>query len=181
MQVLALPIYILWRVRIKPLQKVGLGVFLTLHVWMIIIACVRVAKLYSHGFIDVTWLFFWQQMEASVAVVMISLTAFRSIFASHGLRERNARPWYASAVRKLRGRRMLGSDEQLRLPSVPSATLTGLRTFIQGCEREGSTASLAYACKNSQVGDNVLQSPQEIHVSRSYQVRSVSDLHAYPT
>lgn len=126
LQVLPLPIYILWRARLKPLQKVGLGVFLTLDVWMIIIASVRVAKLHSHGFVDVTWPFLWQQMEASIAVVMISLTAFRSIFASHGMKERNARPWYSSAaVRRLKGQKMLDSDEQLRLSGRSSREVDG--------------------------------------------------------
>lgn len=181
--VLVLPLCILWRVRIKPLQKLGLSVFLSLNVWMIIIACIRVAGLHLHGYVDVTWLFLWQQMEASIAVVTISLTAFRSIFTSQGTRERDARPWYSSAARRLKSRKLLNSDEQhdLHLPVVPSATLTGVQTFIRGCEGEGSTASLAYACENTKGGDMVLQSPQQIHVSRSYQVRSVSDAHVYPT
>ena len=117
---------------------------------MVIIACVRVAGLHLHGYVDVTWLFLWQQMEASMAVAMISLTAFRSIFASHGMRDHNARPWYSSAMRRRKSRKMRDSDDgqHMRLPVVPSATSTGVRTFVQGCEGEGSTASLAYACKN---------------------------------
>ena len=67
--------------------------------------------------------------------MMVSLTAFRSVFASQGseARERNARPWYSSTVAKLRRHKASSEDHNLEaLPSIPSATLSGMRTLIRG-------------------------------------------------
>ena len=64
-----------------------------------------------------------------------SLTAFQSVFASQGseVRERGARPWYSSTVPKLRRHPTTFEDHNLEhLPSIPSPTLSGMRTFISG-------------------------------------------------
>ena len=36
----------------------------------------------SSGTIDLVWLLFWLEMEACVAVIMVSLTAFRTLFTA---------------------------------------------------------------------------------------------------
>lgn len=36
---------------------------------------------------DTTWLFFWQSMEACVAIVMVSVTAFRSLYGQEQSRK----------------------------------------------------------------------------------------------
>ena len=59
----------------------GVAVFLCLSVLMAIIAFVRVIRLRYHDF---TWLAFWMQVEASVAILSVSLTAFPGIFATEG-------------------------------------------------------------------------------------------------
>jgi hypothetical protein len=54
---------------------------LGLSVFMIIIAIIRVAAANLPGNVsDTSWLFFWQTMEAAVAVIMVVLTGFRSLF-----------------------------------------------------------------------------------------------------
>jgi hypothetical protein len=85
--------------------------------------------------IDNTWHSLWQQIEASIAVCLVSLTAFRQLFISHGpKRERSpSNSWYSSKMRKLKGHKRNFQDEGFgQLPSIPSATLSGMRTLIQG-------------------------------------------------
>ena len=82
------------------------------------------------------WALFWLQSEASVAVCMVSITAFQSVFVSKNrkAKDRNPRPWVSSTVARLRLQRNLGTEEHnlQHLPTIPSATLTGMRTFIHG-------------------------------------------------
>lgn len=100
---------------------------------MIIIACIRsIAFTSFHAY---SWYLFWLQVEGSVAVIMVSLTAFRSAFASQGLEgpEKKARPWYSSTVARLRRHKVSSARYNLEdLPAIPSATLSGMRTFIRG-------------------------------------------------
>jgi len=135
----SIPIRLLWSVKIKSSQKFILGLFLSLNLFMAITACVRVSGLSFRGTFDNVWLFVWQQIEACVAVAMISLTAFRSAFiGSESSRVRKSgakKPWYSSTISAIKRRHaQRRSDEEAMqgLPQIPSATLTGMRTFIQG-------------------------------------------------
>lgn len=128
---------------------------------MAIAACVRVSRLVTKGAVDNTWGFFWQQAEASVAITMLSLTAFRSIFSSErfSTRQRSHKPWHGSKVERIRGGKGRISEDKDglgSLPAIPSPTLTGMRTVIQ--DAGGTTAS------DPQVGDecsdlNIVTSP----------------------
>ena len=58
---------------------------------MIVIAIVRVAlapipTLQGKRIPDTIWLFFWQSMEACVAMIMVSLTAFRGLYGQERAR-----------------------------------------------------------------------------------------------
>lgn len=144
LMIVAIPICLLWSVRIKSRQKLIIGIFLSLNLFMTFTAAVRVSGLNDQGKFDLIWLYVWQHIEACVAVMMISLTAFRSVFigsqSSGAQREPANKPWYSSTVAAIRRKRALDqTDEEttLGLPTVPSATLTGMRTFIQGGRRTG--------------------------------------------
>ncbi|KAL8627148.1 hypothetical protein Q9189_007157 [Teloschistes chrysophthalmus] len=82
--VVSIPIALLWNVRIKLRQKLGIGALLCLSAVMSIIAIVKASGIRtpSDSF-DILWELFWQQIEACVAVLMVSITAFRSIFISN--------------------------------------------------------------------------------------------------
>ena len=131
----------------KTKQKLGLGAFLCLSVFMIMAAMVRVSNLrlvvmvsgVKRNAHDVTWKVFWKQFETCIAVLMVSLTGFRSIFvadASMNRKEQNVRP------RLCNRKNTTSSDppslddhsydkrESGLLPPTPSATVTDLRTFI---------------------------------------------------
>lgn len=103
---------------------------------MAITASVRVSGLKFRGTFDEVWLFFWQHAEACVAISMVSLTAFRSVFvgakSTSAQKEAVKKPWYSSAI--VRNRNKRNADEEIchELPKIPSATLSGMRTMING-------------------------------------------------
>ncbi|KAI9720462.1 MAG: hypothetical protein M1812_002968 [Candelaria pacifica] len=138
--IVAISLHILWTVRISPSQKFVLGIFLSLNLIMAITASVRISSLRYLGTIDEVWLFLWLQLEACVAIAMLSLTAFRSAFVVSSRARRENHPkeaWYSSVVeavkRRAKVRRIHDREESDRgLPKIPSATMTGLRSFIRG-------------------------------------------------
>ncbi len=144
--IIGIPIRLLWSVRIKPSQKFVLALFLCLNLFMAITASVLVSGLDFRGKIDDVWLFVWQQIEACVAVVMISLTAFRSVFVGtesfRARREPDKKLWQIDSFLAFKRKKIArGSIEEsmLGLPTIPSATLTGMRSFIQGGRHTQST------------------------------------------
>lgn len=148
-----IPIRLLCFVRIKPRQKLIVGVFLSLNLFMVITAVIRVSGVSFRGRFDDVWLFVWSQTEACVAVSMISVTAFRSAFVdlessrARIRREEIKKPWYSStisAIKRNKAQRLSDAEATPgELPKVPSATLTGIRTFIQGPRQTtGATATV---------------------------------------
>lgn len=63
----------------KRRQKIFLGTFLWLSVCMIIIAGIRVFGFNIKNTYIAVWWLFWHQTEASIAIIMVSTTAFRSL------------------------------------------------------------------------------------------------------
>ncbi|MCJ1295177.1 hypothetical protein MMC34_006739 [Xylographa carneopallida] len=106
---------------------------------MIIVALIRatIAPRASQAQ-DVPYEIFLLQLEDCIAVFMASVSAFRSLFASHGSRAARQKPqflwsswhqlWYRAKSRLRAGT----ASRTNGLPSIPSATMTGLRTFISG-------------------------------------------------
>lgn len=130
--IIAIPVHLLWAVRINPRQKLRLGLSLCLSIFMIMMAIVKMSGLRStRGTFDMAWVMFWHYAEGCTAVLMVSLIAFRSLFVSQSLSSPrpNILSSWASKLRLRRVRR----DQDLQwtnLPSIPPATLTGMRTFI---------------------------------------------------
>ena len=123
----------LWQVRMKTTQKLGIGAFLSLSFCMIIVASIRFSGLQVKGSSIDVWQYFWLEVEACVAVCMISLTAFRSVFAlnSSNANAVKARPLYSSTIERNRERRQ-HALELVGLPTKPkSITVSGMPTFIE--------------------------------------------------
>ena len=107
---------------------------------MIMVALVRISgiRVAMDPKIDVQWEIFWQQMEASISVIMVSITAFRSLLGMRAAqaREKRDRAWfsYRSKLLPLNKRKTSEYDKNvdMNLPSVPGATMSGLRTYIRG-------------------------------------------------
>lgn len=134
--IVVIPIWLLRSVQIKGRQKFVIGIFLSLNLFMTFTAAIRVSGLRYHGAFDVVWLYVWQHMEACVAVIVVSLTAFRSVFVSSRI-SRNKKAakqnWYSSTIAAIKRRKAsqntsLSSTDDL--PGIPCATLTGMRTHI---------------------------------------------------
>ena len=137
--VLSLPIILLWRVRISLRQKIGLAFSLCLSCVMIIVTIVRIAgmKQGGSGSVDIVWLVFWQQQECSIAVLMVSVSAFRSLFVQSPAQSpmlRHPRSSPSEKRRRFLRRRpdpdLYDTHETNGLPQIPSATLTGMATVI---------------------------------------------------
>ncbi|VUC29378.1 unnamed protein product, partial [Clonostachys rosea] len=143
--IVTIPIFILRRVKLRLRQKIALGAFLCLSLMMAIMAIIRVSGITGVAGVDIPWTFFWQFTEASVAVLMGSLTAFRTLLVGHvGRNSEPKRSWPYSRYRvyKWGGRKVSADDEtQEGLPEVPGATMTGLRTFIRRNNRDPGLAT----------------------------------------
>jgi hypothetical protein len=150
LMIVIIPILVLRRSPLKSRQKVAVGTFLSLSTVMIIVSITRSTKIHGppNVPINVTWAIFWTHIEASVAIIMVSLTAFRTIFnqkkqeRAQQERMRRVNSWrlFASFRRKPRTD---SDDEITALPQVPRATMTGLRTFIRGSNRSEASSTVA--------------------------------------
>lgn len=136
----SIPIVLLWRVRINIRQKIGLGVSLCLSLIMVVTAIIRISGIkLADGATDIVWEAFWVQQECSIAVIMMSVSAFRSFFVPHA--SGNVSPDPAKPSSFWKNKLLLlkhplsakdnwdGDDE---LPQIPRATLTGMRSAIRG-------------------------------------------------
>lgn len=108
---------------------------------MIIIAIVRISGFRLHKADNIVWETFWHQAEASVALITVSITAFRSLLGIKALKAREKkkreRSWFSNGPKLLA--RYLKIETQIeskleQLPAIPGATLTGMRSFIHGDE-----------------------------------------------
>ena len=117
--VLSIPVFLLWKVKMKLKQKLGLAIFLTLNIWMVLISLIRAALAEVDGpngkVLDVVWCLFWIYIEAFVAIFVASLTALRFIFARQGARVSTEVTRHAFLHR-----RPLNSVSLDSLPEMPS-------------------------------------------------------------
>ncbi|MCJ1261008.1 hypothetical protein MMC22_000872 [Lobaria immixta] len=126
---MSIPILLLWSVKINRRRKFGLGSLLCLSIFAIITNIIRASghKL-NNGQDDVVWVLFWLEMEACVAVIANSMTAFRSLFAATTSRIKNS----PQRQEKPTGIRM-GHEKrppQVDLPTLPTSKLSGLRSMM---------------------------------------------------
>ena len=130
--ILIIPITLLWKVKLATYQKIAIGTFLCLSAVMIVLAIIRAAGVHYYNNTDNSWTFLWQQVEASAAVAMFSLTAFRSVFTNSARPSRGA-PWKVSIPRFIKRTRTtsISSQRHLQDISIPSATMTGMKTTIE--------------------------------------------------
>ena len=149
--VLSLPVSILWKVRISIRQKIGLACSLCLSCIMVIVTIVRIAGMRhgNSGNVNTVWLSFWQQQECSIAILMMSVSAFRPLFVPSTTRPPILRHQRSSpSERKKRFLRqrhdpdLYDTNETNVLPQIPSATLTGVASMIEMDGQSTETADL---------------------------------------
>ena len=135
--VLILPITIVWKIRIRPAQKLILLLCLSLTIFMIIITVVRVSGVVHKGIFDIIWQMYWLLLGGEVGIFMAAAVAFRTFFVARS-QSRDATPPEHRRFFKSATRRQfqnwdgisLDSEDKNILPSIPSAQLTGIRNFI---------------------------------------------------
>lgn len=153
---------------------------------MITIAIVRISEArIFHTKIDIVWEIFWLEVEATIAVTMVSITAFRSLLGLEDLklREEKNRAWYWYR-QKYQPRNVnihFPSDSNVdRLSSLPGAKLTGIRTFIWGNHdsRINETNPMSSSKDRMQVENQIIIT-QKIS-SESETVRPSTQFHQAP-
>lgn len=177
--IIMVPVLLLWKAKIEVRQKTLLGCFLCLSICMIIVALVRISGLRTHKvFMDIQWLVFWNEVEASVATIMVSVTAFRQLLGIKALkaREKKNRSWYSYRRRLLYGKCKQNSDngwDAGQLPSIPGARLTGLRTLIHGGQDLKSMTLMTGEDHSTNVGHNELGGEnQKIQITQEISIES---------
>ena len=182
--VASIPILVLRKSQIPKKQKIILACFLCLSLVMTTFAITRVGKIQGSTNVDIVWELFWQYMEAGVAVLMCSLTVFRTVFNTKQTSNKK-RQWEPSAswIQRMKWKKSSEKSvdtESDGLPSIPGGTLAGLRTFIRRNNRStAATIFLETDIGLSQMGDAHLDTIDEekhhyhgISVRKDYTVLS---------
>ncbi|KAL2835868.1 hypothetical protein BJY01DRAFT_252307 [Aspergillus pseudoustus] len=80
--ILAIPVRIIRKIRVRPSQKVALSLSLCLTVIIIALGIVRLAGLIYNGAVDSIWSAYWQFVITEVGVILAAAVAFRSFFVA---------------------------------------------------------------------------------------------------
>lgn len=139
---------------------------------MILIAIIRISAIrIGKKSVDLVWLNFWQIIESSLAVGMVCISAFRSVFV--GINAQAKQPWKQSwyahkknpkNIHKRKNWMDIESDETETLPEIPRATMTGMRTLVRGKPgpEEAIMRSAVLDEKNEQSASHNEGNPTEI-------------------
>ncbi|EFQ99598.1 hypothetical protein MGYG_02612 [Nannizzia gypsea CBS 118893] len=102
--ILYIPVRLIWTVRVRRTQKIGLTLSLCLTILMSIVTVIRGAGVYYKGLVDTNWETYWVIICAEIGVCLASATCFRSFFiarkqykavsASSHSRGQRERRWY---------------------------------------------------------------------------------------
>ncbi len=130
---------------------------------MVIVTIVRVSGLRNGSNLDPVWDFYWQVVESSIAIIMVSLTAFRSFFVQERIRRSQRKKSWYQGVKQMLSSRSTGESEESahELPPIARGHLTGLRTMIYGNGRtsQGAGAYLQDEDEHAEWGRPVMQGP----------------------
>ena len=135
--VISIPVLLLWNVQISVRRKLALGGILCLSVCTMIISIVKVAGgINNNGGVDASWVLFWYETEAAVAIIVVSVTAFRALFVAHqAMKYRSPAEDASTSWRSLSKKSK--SSRGKELPEIPSPVLGGVRTHIRGSHYGG--------------------------------------------
>jgi len=162
--VISIPVALLWRVRISLRRKLILGGTLSLSIFTMIVSVVRIAGGMINGMVDPAWVNFWLQVEAAVAVMIVSITAYRSLFIMNKSSNGKSPKQHSTTYKRKLWSRGRQQGHEVQLPTLPNPALTGMRTVIGragGGAAMGSREEFFERCGRS------------IHVMREHEVTSV--------
>lgn len=136
--VISIPVILLLNVRITLRRKLALWGILCLSIFTKFTAIIKLAGgNISHGQIDSAWVMFWLQAEAAVAVIVVSITAFRALFVAHRASKQQPLAQYASTSRSVWSKSVTPPNN---LPAAPSPSFTGVRTYIRQSPYDGGSS-----------------------------------------
>ena len=138
-KVISIPVVLLWNVQIGLRRKLALWGILCLSIFTMITAVVRIAGgNINHGQVDTAWAIFWLQTEAAVAVIVVSMTAFRALFVAHKASKHQS-PIQQNGLssRSVWSKRLRSRDNSMTGPPPWS---TGVRTYIGKSSHHGSVS-----------------------------------------
>lgn len=78
--ILSIPIRMLWKVRMGIRRKLALGGIFCLVMITMAVAIVRFAVVYGHAQPEESWLYFWNTVENTIAIIIACLASFRALF-----------------------------------------------------------------------------------------------------
>lgn len=123
--VMSIPIAMLVKVRINMRQKLALAVIFSLVVITMVFAIVRVATLDSlTERPEQTWMYMWSGIENTVAIIIVCLTSYRSIFTRQELPSHNLKQDITPRERLLPGSRAFQKSQATGLSSLHLGTTT---------------------------------------------------------
>ena len=133
--VISIPVLLLWNVQISVRRKLALGGILCLSIFTIIISIIRVAGGGAeNGQIDTAWVLFWYDVEAAIAVIVVSVTAFRALFVARQAAMKYRSPAEKGSTSRNFWSRKFKSSRSEEIPDVPSPVVDGVRTHIRGSQ-----------------------------------------------
>lgn len=142
--VVIIPVLILRTSHMKPTQKLGLATFLCLSIFTILICIIRMTgSAHRHGQLDPTWDWFLLHIEACVATIMASVSAFSPFFfgnrdnmnKAEGKKGKSKEPLALNQELGLQNNKILdrpgwGDVGRESFPAAPLATLTRIHRFL---------------------------------------------------
>lgn len=87
----------------------------------------------GNGEVDTSWVLFWYIIEAAVAIIVVSFTAFRALFVAHQAMKYRSPAENASMSWNLWSQKAKSSRSK-ELPELPLPVLGGVRTHIRGSQ-----------------------------------------------
>lgn len=145
---------------------------LYLSVMTIGVTLIRVGGLKVPGLetVDVVWQVYWQYVEVCIGIMIVSATAFRTFFvqraARNSAKRSTPRSYFAQRFRqKFRNRPDESTDEfGYGLPGhIPGATMTGLRTFINGNGKTRTVDTMTSSLSRESEDKQPLQTPEAVY------------------
>ena len=132
----SIPIILLWNVKIPLRRKFTLWGILCLSIFTALTTIIKIAGgNTSHGQVDSAWATFWYQAEAAIAVIVVSISAYRALFIAH-----QASKQHSTAHRAYTSRSLWNKSEKFHKewPEAPAPLVPGVTTDIQSPYGAGS-------------------------------------------
>lgn len=141
--VLAIPVILIWKIRVGWSQKVALAFSLCLTIVVVILTIIRIAGLRFLGKVDPVWETWCIAISAEIGLSLVAVSAFRALYVAKAKDRRVNRTitsfgWYnkgLSIFRRITNTNSTRSgkdkkDVDFLENDIPHGTMTGMRTFI---------------------------------------------------